>query len=202
MPSSDLDMHLTITNPKQREYLRSLAFNPDSDNVALWHDLENLPMFAGSKFDPERGAYARRALGINIIRKGGFRRTTVDLTRFRETLFAAKIEGCPAPRAEYSVVTHEPVAPKKLPAPVSAPTPAPAPALMPAPISAAAPAERVELKLAPSSESSETWPNDDFKTLLSMLREHMSGYGIKTLTITETGVSFKRIKIVEGELEI
>jgi hypothetical protein len=196
MPQTGLNMHLLITHPKQREYVRFLAFNPDSDNVALWHDLENTPLFSGSKFDPERGSHARRALGINIIRKGGLRRTTVDLARFRETVSAAKIEGCPTPQAEYCVGTHEPVAPKKL-SPV-----APAPAPAPAPVVAVAPAARPELKLAPSAESSEPWPNDDFKTLLSMLREHMSGYGIKTLTITETGVSFKRIKIVEGELEI
>lgn len=202
--------HLAITNSKQREYLRALAAKPDCDNIELWEAVAKLPMFAGNKFDPERASTARKSLGINIVRKAGSRTTTVNTTLFHATLKMAKIEGYPTPSASYSEpdpgFKNLPTAAKEA-AKTQVPAPAPAPAPMPdkvfrdmtpAPVAApaaSAPAVVVEPK-------NEKWPNDDFKTLLSLMREHMGLHNIKALTITETGVSFKRIEVVEGDLAI
>ena len=179
--------HLAVTNPKQREYLRALANKPDADNVELWESVAHLPAFIGNKFDPERASNARKSLGINITRKGGRRTTSVNTTLFHATLKMAKIEGYPTPSASYSepdgAFKNLPaVAPQSAPvAPPAAPTPAPQPV--------------VEIK-------NEKWPNADFKDLLALMREHMGVHNLKTLTITETGVSFKRIEVVEGDLAI
>jgi len=195
--------HLAVTNPKQREYLRALAFSPDVDNGDLWDKVSSLPMFAGNKFDPERASHARKSLGITIVRKGGYRTVNVNTVVFASTLKLAKIEGCPAPREHYTTQDNafQRVG-KTEPAPV-AETAAPSPA---APVVAAVPAAPVVPAPIPpvvaATVSNERWPNDDFKTLLSLMREHMTSHNLKSLTITEQGVSFKRIEIVEGDLAL
>jgi len=195
--------HLAVTNPKQREYLRALAFSPDVDNGDLWDKVSSLPMFAGNKFDPERASHARKSLGITIVRKGGYRTVNVNTVVFASTLKLAKIEGCPAPREHYT--THDNAfqrVGKTEPASV-AETAAPPPA---APVVAAVPAAPVVSAPIPpvvaATVSNQRWPNDDFKTLLSLMREHMAVHNLKSLTITETGVSFKRIEVVEGDLAL
>jgi hypothetical protein len=199
MPSTD-NVHLSITNPKQREYLRALAFNPDSDNVALWRDLENLPLFTGAKFDPERASYARKSLGINITRKGGMRVVTVNTSVFATTMKMAKIEVYPAPQAVYKAADNAFKTQTPAVAPAPAPVAAPAPVVAaPLPVAAPAPAPT---PVVPVVVTSEKWPNADFKDLLALMREHMAVHNIKALTITEAGVSFKRIEIVEGDLAI
>jgi hypothetical protein len=185
----------SVTNPKQREYLRSLAFNPDADNVALWRDLENLPLFAGAKFDPERASFARKSLGINIVRKGGSRVVHVNTTVFVATLKMAKIEVYPMPQTTYTGLDN--AFKPQAPAPVAAPAPAPVVVAPPAPAPAPAPTPVV-----PVVVTSEKWPNADFKDLLALMREHMAVHNLKSLTITETGVSFKRIEVVEGDLAL
>lgn len=200
--------HLAVTNPKQREYLRALAFSPDVDNGDLWDKVSSLPMFAANKFDPERASHARKSLGINIVRKGGRRTTTVNTTLFHATLKTAKIEGYPPPSALYS----EPdgafknaikAQPEEVVVPTVAPVAAPPPAAVKPAVVETAPVPFAPAPPAPQPASkSEKWPNDDFKTLLSLLREHMAIHNLKSLTITEQGVSFKRIEIVEGDLAL
>lgn len=200
-PMTTINTHLAVTNPKQREYLRVLAYTPDADNVDIWNKISTLPLFAGHKFDPERASYARKSLGINIVRKGGRRTTTVNTTVFHSTLKTAKIDGYPPPSASYS----EPDGAfkssfKQVPEPVVvAPAPADAPA--PAPVDVQTPVLPAPPTPQPAPKS-EKWPNDDFKTLLSLMREHMAAHNLKSLTITETGVSFKRIEVVEGDLAL
>jgi len=207
-PMTPINTHLAVTNPKQREYLRALAYKPDADNVDIWETIRVLPPFTTHKFDPERASYARKSLGINIVRKGGRRTTTVNTTLFHATLKTAKIEGYPPPSALYS----EPdgafknaikAQPEEVVVPTVAPVAAPPPAAIKPAVVETAPVPFAPAPPAPQpAAKSEKWPNDDFKTLLSLLREHMAIHNLKSLTITETGVSFKRIEVVEGDLAL
>jgi hypothetical protein len=134
--------------------------------------------------------------------------TTVNTTLFHATLKTAKIEGYPPPSALYS----EPdgafknaikAQPEEVVVPTVAPVAAPPPAAVKPAVVETAPVPFAPAPPAPQpAAKSEKWPNDDFKTLLSLLREHMAIHNLKSLTITETGVSFKRIEVVEGDLAL
>lgn len=190
--STASQVHLAVTNPKQREYVRALAFKPDIDNVELWNTLAALPAFVGNKFDPERASTARKSLGINIVRKGGARTVYVNPTVFAATLKVAKIDGAPAPQATY--VEPDPAV-KNLPnAPAPALSPAPAPVSAPVPVvHAAAPAPAIKTPLSGM---------DELKDLLTLVRVKMAEEAITELHITPEGVKFKQVKVVEGSLEV
>jgi hypothetical protein len=206
MTTATATYHMHITNPKQREYMRALANNPGAENVDMWSTLSLMPLFQGAKFDNERAAVARKTMGITVTRKGGARRSVVDIEIFNATLKQANITGYPEPQTDYGPAEN----PKLFPAP--APTPvveapvvvaeAPVPFIPAAPVAAAA---FVPASLPSSTgirEPAEKWPNADFKDILGLLRDHMTTYNIKSLTITESGVSYKRIEIIEGDLAI
>ena len=207
MTSAASTYHMALSNPKQREYMRALAFNPDADNAQIWNTLSLMPLFQGAKFDNERAAVARKVMGITVARKGGYRRSLVDVDTFHATLGLANIHGYPNPKADYG---SPPENPKLFPAPAPAPVveapvdvaPVPVPPVTPTPPAAAAFVPAPLPVQAGIRETTEKWPNADFKDILGLLRDHMATYNIKSLTITESGVSFKRIEIVEGDLAI
>jgi hypothetical protein len=94
----------------------------------------------------------------------------------------------------------EPVAaPASTPEPEPAPIPAPAPAPAPAPVVAEV-APRVVAQ--PALKPTTRWPNPDFMDLMGLMREHMTANGIQSLVITPTNVAFKRIEVIEGDLDI
>ena len=206
MTTSSAIYHMHITNPKQREYMRALANNPEAENVDMWSTLSLMPLFQGAKFDNERAAVARKTMGITVTRKGGVRRSLVDIDIFNATLKLANITGYPEPKTEYGPTEN----PKLFPAAASAPVVEAPPVVAPAPVSVIPPAPAAVAAFVPAPiatpqgirEPAEKWPNADFKDILGLLRDHMATYNIKSLTITESGVSFKRIEIIEGDLAI
>ena len=197
MSASD-NVHLAVTNPKQREYLRVLAHRPDADNVEIWESLNILPLFAGAKFDPERASHARRSLGVSIVRKGGKRTTNVNITMFNATLKTAKIEGYPAPRTQYV----EPDAAFRNagspPAPAAAPAPAPVVEVVPPPAPAPAPVTKPVQAPLPTPVIT---PMSELKDIVALLRDKMKEMNIVDLHVTPNGVKYKQVTVVEGSLE-
>jgi hypothetical protein len=206
MTTATATYHMHITNPKQREYMRALANNPEAENVDMWNTLSLMPLFQGAKFDNERAAVARKTMGITVTRKGGTRRSLVDIDIFNATLKQANITGYPEPKTDYGPAEN----PKLFPATASAPVGEAPPVVAPAPVPVIPPAPAAVAAFVPAPvpapqgirDPAEKWPNADFKDILGLLRDHMATYNIKSLTITESGVSFKRIEIIEGDLAI
>ena len=187
--SATNNIHLAITNPKQREYLRALAVKPDADNVDLWEVLAAVPMFAGFKFDPERAASARKTLGISIVRKNGLRTVSVNIPVFNAALKVAKIEGIATPQAVYA--SPDPAF-KPAPQPVVVPKAPPPPPVAVVPV---APPPKVEAPKQPIS------PMAELKDIVALLRDKMKEMNIVDLHVTSDGVKYKQVTVVEGSLE-
>ena len=190
-------IHLALTNSKQREYLRALSVKPDADNVELWQAVAGLPMFAASKFDPERASNGRKSLGINIVRKGGLRVTNVNIPVFTAALKLAKIEGYPAPQATYTEPdgANKTLAPRPKRADTPAPIPVPAPVQTPVPSPVAAKPNPIPVPAQAIS------PMAELKDIVALLRDKMREMSIVDLHVTPEGVKFKQVMIVEGSLE-
>ena len=185
-------VHLALTNTKQREYLRALSIKPDADNVELWQAVAGLPMFANSKFDPERASNGRKILGINIVRKGGFRVTNVNIPVFTAALKLAKIEGYPVPVATYTEPDSATKAMSQGSRRAEIPAPVPAPAPVP-----------VAVKPTPSPVPTQaTSAMAELKDIVALLRDKMREMDIVDLHVTSDGVKFKQVITLEGSLEI
>jgi hypothetical protein len=173
---------LAIDNPKQKAYIKVLIQFPRATNKELWDSIATLHLFQGSKFDPQRATHAREQLGIRITRSEGKRKVDIDLEQFMEV--AEKVGGpYSLPEAYHEEMERDEPKPVAVPAPVKVPVPVPVPA--PAPDLRIDPIERL-----------------DMKALLVLLKARMEEQHFVELHITESGVTYKRIQVTEGKLEL
>ena len=167
---------LALDNPKQKAYLKALIQFPRATNRKLWDCISALSLFQGCKLDPQRLSCARNQLGIRITRNDGKRKIDIDLEQFMEV--AEKVGGpYILPDAHHEEVEHDESKPRAS-APV-VPVPVPVPVLRVDPIEPL-----------------------DMKSLLVLLKARMEDEHFVELHITESGITYKRIQVTEGKLEL